>query len=74
MKSTLLYAETIAILVVVAVVVQLAASVDWPWAIAIGAGAAVLARALIHRKAPVRPKSTGDVDDGRAQQGQANPP
>ena len=55
MKNRLLYAETIAILVVVAVVARLAASLDWPWAIAIGAAAAVLARALIHRKATERP-------------------
>ena len=55
MKNTLLYAETIAILVVVAVVVHLVASVDWPWAIALGAAAAVLLRSLIHRKTPARP-------------------
>jgi hypothetical protein len=54
-KSALLYAETIAILVVVAVVVHLLASVDWPWAIAIGAATAVALRALIHRKTPARP-------------------
>jgi hypothetical protein len=55
MKSTILYAETIAMLVVVAVVAHQVASVDWPWAIAIGAGAAVLLRAVIHRKTPARP-------------------
>ena len=55
MKDTLLYAETIAILGVVAVVVHLVASVDWPWAIALGAAAAVLLRAVIHRKTPARP-------------------
>jgi hypothetical protein len=55
MKNTLLYAETIAILVVVAVVVHLIASVDWPWAVAIGAAAAVLLRAVIHPKTPARP-------------------
>ena len=55
MKNTLQYAETIAILVVVAAVVHVLASVDWPWAIAIGAAAAVLLRAVIHRKTPARP-------------------
>jgi hypothetical protein len=55
MEKTLLYAETIAILVVVAVIVRLVASIDWPWAIATGAAAAVVARALIHRKTRVRP-------------------
>ena len=55
MKNTLLYAETIAILVAVAAVVHVIASVDWPWAIAIGAAAAVLLRAVIHRKTPARP-------------------
>jgi hypothetical protein len=57
MKNTLRYAETTAILVVVAVVVHLVTSLDWPWAIAVGAGAAVLLRALIHRKTPTRPSS-----------------
>jgi predicted branched-subunit amino acid permease len=52
MKNTLLHAETIASLAAVAVVVHLVASVDWPWAIAIGAAAAVLVRALLHRRAP----------------------
>jgi hypothetical protein len=54
-KNSLLYAETIAILVVVAAEVYMVASVDWPWAIAIGAAAAVLLRAVIHRKTPARP-------------------
>jgi hypothetical protein len=53
-KSTLLHVETIAILVAVAAIVHLLASVDWPWAIAIGAAAAVLLRAVIHRKTPAR--------------------
>jgi hypothetical protein len=53
-KNTLLYAETIAILVAVAAIVHLLASVDWPWAIAIGAAAAVLLRPFIHRKTPVQ--------------------
>jgi hypothetical protein len=55
MKNTLLYARTIAILVVVAVVVHLVASVDWPLAIALGAGAAVLLRAAGRRNTPARP-------------------
>jgi hypothetical protein len=54
-KNTLLYAETIAILVAVAAIVHLLAAVDWPWAIGIGAAAAVLLRAVIHRKTPARP-------------------
>jgi len=53
-KNTLLYAETIAILVAVGAIVHLLASVDWPWAIAIGAAAAVVLRAVIHPKTPVQ--------------------
>ena len=52
MKTTLLYAETLAILAAVAVLVHLLTSLDWPWAIAVGAAAAALGRALIHRNAP----------------------
>lgn len=55
MKHTLANAETIAIFVAVAVLVHLLSPIDWPWAIAIGAAAAVLLRALIHRKTPARP-------------------
>lgn len=54
MKNTLLYAETIAILVAVAVGVHLLSPIDWPWAIAIGAAAALLLRPLIQRKTPAR--------------------
>jgi hypothetical protein len=50
MKTSLLYAETLATLVAVAVIVHLLTSVDWPWAIAAGAAAAVILRTLIHRK------------------------
>jgi hypothetical protein len=53
-KNTHLYAETIVILVAVAAIVHLLAKVDWPWAIAIGAVAAIVLRALIHRKTPVQ--------------------
>lgn len=53
--NSLLYAETIAILVVVAAVVHFFGSVDWPWAIAAGAAAAVILRSLVHRKTPARP-------------------
>ena len=50
MKTTLLYVETIAILIVVAVVVHFVVSIDWPWAVALGAAAAVLIRALLQRR------------------------
>jgi hypothetical protein len=53
-KNTVLYAETIAILVAVAALVHLLASVDWSWAIAIGAATAAALRALIHRGTPAR--------------------
>ena len=55
MKNALQYAETIATLVAVAAVVHVLGSVDWPWAVAVGAVAAVLLRAVIHRKTPARP-------------------
>lgn len=54
MKTTLLYTETIAILVAVAVIVHLLGSIDWPWAIAVGGAVAVLLRALIQRKTPAQ--------------------
>ena len=50
MKTTLLYVETIAILIVVAAVVHFVVSIDWPWAVALGAAAAVLIRALLQRR------------------------
>ncbi len=54
MKTTTLYAEAIAILLVVAVVVHYLVGTDWPWAIVAGAAASVLFRAVLGHKPPVR--------------------
>lgn len=50
LKNTLAYAETAILTIAVCVPVRYLAHLDWPWALAIGLIAAVLLRALIHRK------------------------
>jgi hypothetical protein len=55
MKTVTVYAEAVAILAAVAIAVHFLARFDWPWAITAGAAAAVLLRAVLHRKSAVRP-------------------
>ncbi len=50
MKPAILYAETLAVLLVVAIAARYLAGLDWPWATFVGAAAAVLLRAVLSRK------------------------
>jgi len=54
MNNTIIYAQTITILVAVTLVVHFGGGVDWPWAVATGAAASILLRTILPKRTPAR--------------------
>lgn len=47
-KKAVVYAETLAVIVVVSVPVHYFGGLDWPWAFVIGAATSIVVRWLVH--------------------------